>query len=163
MENKLLLSLLEDNARIELTDLAAALDESQESVKNKIKELESNKTICGYHTIINWDKTNTDVVTALIQIHATPEREHGYDRIAKHIYKFHEVDTVYLLSGNYEFLVLVKGRTMQEVARFVSSKLACVEGVSETSTFFVLKQYKSDGIVLGTDDKGKHKRLVVTP
>jgi DNA-binding Lrp family transcriptional regulator len=163
MNEKLLLSLLQKNARTKITDLAAALEESKDDIIDKLTELEQKKVICGYHTIVNWDRTNTEIVTALIQINATPERDYGYDRIASHIYKFAEVDTMYLLSGEFEFVAIVKGKTMQEAAHFVASKLACIDGVTGTSTFFVLKQYKNNGVVLIEDEDGKDDRLVVTP
>lgn len=163
MEDKLLLSLLQQNARMEVTDLAAALDDTEDNVLKRMNELEKEKVICGYHTIVNWDKTNTEIVTALIQINANPEREYGYDRIASRIYKFKEVDTVFLLSGSFEFTATVKGKTMQEVAHFVASKLACLDGVTGTTTYFVLKQYKNNGIILIEDEDGKSDRLVVTP
>ena len=130
MDDKLLLTLLQKNARMKITDLAAALEESKDNIIERLTELEKQKVICGYHTIVNWDLTNTEIVTALIQINASPEREYGYDRIAGHIYKFDEVDTMYLLSGSFEFVAIVKGKTMQEVAHFVASKLACVDGVT---------------------------------
>ena len=158
-----LLSLLQKNARMKVTDLAAALDESKDHVIDKLTELEKNKVIMGYHTIVNWDKTNTDQVTALITVNATPERDYGYDRIAAHIYKFSEVETMYLLSGEFEFVAIVKGKTMQEVAFFVASKLACVEGVTGTSTYFCLKQYKNNGVILIDDEDESDNRLVVTP
>ena len=163
MEDKLLLSLLQRNARMKITDLAAALDETEDDVIEKLSDLERQKLICGYHTIINWDITNTEMVTALIQINASPEREYGYDRIASRIYKYDEIDTMYLLSGSFEFVAIVKGKTMQEVAHFVASKLACLDGVSGTSTYFVLKQYKNDGVILIEDEDGQNDRLVVTP
>ncbi|MFR7591593.1 MAG: Lrp/AsnC family transcriptional regulator [Longibaculum sp.] len=163
MEERLLLNLLQNNARMNMTDLAAALDETKDNVIEKLTELERKKIICGYHTIINWDLTNTEMVTALIQINASPEREYGYDRIASRIYKYDEIDTMYLLSGSFEFVAIVKGKTMQEVAHFVASKLACLDGVSGTSTYFVLKQYKNDGIILIEDEDGQNDRLVVTP
>ena len=163
MEDKLLLSLLQRNARMKITDLAAALDETEDDVIEKLSDLERQKVICGYHTIINWDLTNTEMVTALIQINASPEREYGYDRIASRIYKYDDIDTMYLLSGSFEFVASVKGKTMQEVAHFVASKLACLDGVSGTSTYFVLKQYKNDGVILIEDEDGQNDRLVVTP
>ena len=119
MEDKLLLSLLQRNARMKITDLAAALDETEDDVIEKLSDLERQKVICGYHTIINWDLTNTEMVTALIQINASPEREYGYDRIASRIYKYDEIDTMYLLSGSFEFVAIVKGKTMQEVAHYI--------------------------------------------
>ena len=163
MDENLLLSLIENNAKMEVVDLAAALNESEENVENTIKDLEKNKTIYGYHTLINWDKTNHDVCTAVIQVNAKPERDYGYDRIAKKIYNFPEVDTMYLLSGSFEFVAIVKGHTMQEAARFVASKLAPLEGVTGTATMFVLKQYKNNGLSFDDDDKEAAERLLVTP
>lgn len=163
MEDKLLLSVMQKNARIKMRDLAAVLDEPKENVIDKVTELEDKKVICGYHTVINWDKTNTDIVTALIEIKATPEREFGYDRIASRIYKFEEVETMYLLAGRYDFALIIRGRTMQQVAHFVASKLAPISGVTETVTTFVLKNYKNSGIVMVEDEDGKDTRLVVTP
>ena len=126
------------------------------------KDLEKNKTIYGYHTLINWDKTNHDVCTAVIQVNAKPERDYGYDRIAKKIYNFPEVDTMYLMSGKSEFIVIIYGKTMQEVSNFVGSKLATTDHVTSTSTFFVLKEYKVNGVVFGDEEKPE-ERLVVTP
>lgn len=163
MDENLLLSLIENNAKLEVTDLAAALNESEENVEETLKKLEDKNVICGYHTLINWDKTNTHDVVSLIQITANPEREYGYDRIAKKIYQFPEVDTMYLLSGSYEFLAVIHGKTMQEVAHFVGSKLACLEGVSGTATLFVLKQYKRMGVCFDDDKKDEQERLLVTP
>lgn len=162
MDTKLLLNLLTHNAKMEITDLASALNECEEDVTQTLKDLEKNKIICGYHTLINWDKTNTDHVMALIEVKVTPEREFGYDRIAKNIYRYPEVDTMYLLSGNTEFIVILHGRTMQEVAQFVGSKLACIPAVTGTSTAFVLKQYKVDGVIFD-DEKEAQERLLVTP
>lgn len=163
MEEKMLLSLLENNAKLTVTDLSMALNECEEKVASTIKELEDKKVICGYHTLINWDKTNQESVKALIQIRANPERDYGYDRIAEKIYRFPEVDTMYLLSGEDEFLVIINGKSMQEIAQFVGSKLAPIDSVSGTSTLFVLKQYKKNGVCFHDNDEGKEERLVVTP
>lgn len=163
MEIKSLLSLLENNARLDIKDLAMALNESEDNVLNTMSELEREKVICGYHTIINYDNLNHNQVLALIQVNANPERDHGYEKVAKSIYRFQEVDSMYLLSGAYEFMVVIKGRTMQEVANFVASKLATLENVTGTSTYFVLKQYKNNGVILFDEDDSKSERLVVTP
>lgn len=163
MSDGLLIQLLQKNARYKVSDLAAALAESKDSIVERLNRLEKEKIICGYHTIVNWDKTNTGLVTAMIEINAIPEREYGYDRIASHIYKYEEIEIMYLLSGDYDFMCIVKGRTMQEVAHFVASKLACIPGVTGTKTTFVLKPYKTDGHVLVDDEDGKNTRLVVTP
>lgn len=163
MKDKLLLSAMRSNARIKMTDLAAILDESQEAVASRLSDLERRHIICGYHTVINWDKTNEDIVTALIEIKATPEREYGYDRIASRIYKFQEVETMYLLSGQYDFVCIVNGHTMQQVANFVASRLACIAGVTGTKTTFVLKPYKISDVQMVEDEDGKSTRLAVTP
>lgn len=157
-----LLSLISHNAKIETVDLAHALNESQDDVLDTISELEKEHVICGYHTLINWDKTNTDRVMALIDVKVTPEREYGYDRIARSIYHYPEVDTMYLLSGNTEFVVVIHGKTMQEIAHFVGSKLACIPAVTGTSTAFVLKQYKVNGAIFD-DEHDDQERLLVTP
>lgn len=162
MEEKMLLSLLESNAKLTVTDLSMALNEREEVVADTIKGLEQRSVICGYHTLINWDHTNHDAVKALIQIRANPEREYGYDRIAEKIYRFPEVDTMYLLSGESEFVVIIDGKTMQDIADFVASKLAPIEAVVGTSTLFVLKQYKKNGVCL-VEEERKEERLVVIP
>lgn len=162
MDEKRLLTLLEQNARMDTKDLVDILNECEEDVVSSLHELEKRKVILGYHTVINWDKTCEDRVMALIEVSVMPEREYGYDRIAEKIYRYPEVDTMYLMSGKSEFIVIIYGKTMQEVANFVGSKLACIEKVTETSTLFVLKKYKSDGIVYMDIEDGD-ERLLVTP
>lgn len=162
MKTELLLSLLETNARYSTRDLADVLLEDEDSVIHTMSELEKKKIICGYHTIINWDKTNKEKVMALIEVGVTPERDYGYDKIAKNIYRYPEVDTMYLMSGKSEFIVIIYGRTMQEISNFVGTKLAPTQNVVSTSTLFVLKEYKVNGVVF--DEEEKHnERLVVTP
>ena len=162
MKQELLLSLLETNARYSTRDLADILLEDEDSVIHTMNELEKKKIICGYHTIINWDKTNRDKVMAMIEVEVSPERDYGYDRIARNIYRYPEVDTMYLMSGKSEFIVIIYGKTMQEVSNFVGSKLATTDHVTSTSTFFVLKEYKVNGVVFGDEEKPED-RLVVTP
>lgn len=162
MNEKILLNLLEKNARMDTCDLAAALNESEDTILTKMDELQKEKILLGYHTLINWDRTNMDRVMALIEVSVMPEREYGYDRIAKLIYRYPEVDTMYLMSGKSEFIVIIHGKTMQEVANFVGSKLACIEKVTGTSTLFVLKKYKSDGIIFEGEEEVA-ERLLVTP
>ena len=162
MKQELLLSLLETNARYSTRDLADILLEDEDSVIHTMNELEKKKIICGYHTIINWDKTNRDKVMAMIEVEGSPERDYGYDRIARNIYRYPEVDTMYLMSGKSEFIVIIYGKTMQEVSNFVGSKLATTDHVTSTSTFFVLKEYKVNGVVFGDEEKPE-ERLVVTP
>lgn len=157
-----LLNLMKNDARMSITDLADALNETEENVSKTIVDLEKQHVINGYHTLINYDATSIDHVTALIEVKVTPEREYGYDRVARSIYSYPEVDTMYLLSGNTEFVVIMHGRTMQEVAKFVGSKLACIPAVTGTSTAFVLKQYKVNGSVY-EDSHDDDERLLVTP
>lgn len=162
MKKEMLLSLLETNARYSTRDLADVLLEDEESVIHTMSELEKKKIICGYHTIINWNKTNRDKVMAMIEVEVAPERDYGYDRIARNIYRYPEVDTMYLVSGKSEFTVIIYGKTMQEISNFVGAKLATTDHVRSTSTYFVLKQYKINGVVLDEEEKAE-KRLVVTP
>ena len=153
MKTELLLSLLETNARYSTRDLADVLLEDEDSVIHTMSDLEKKKIICGYHTIINWDKTNKEKVMALIEVGVTPERDYGYDKIAKNIYRYPEVDTMYLMSGKSEFIVIIYGKTMQEVSNFVGTKLAPTQNVVSTSTFFVLKEYKVNGVIFDEEEK----------
>ena len=162
MERNVLLSLLEKNSRMDRKDLADILLADEASVIHEMSELEKEKIICGYHTVVNWDKANQERVMAMIEVGVTPEREFGYDRVAKNIYRYPEVDTMYLMSGRSEFIVIIYGKTMQEISNFVGAKLACIEQVKSTVTLFVLKEYKVNGIALEDDDKPS-ERLVVTP
>jgi len=148
MEQEKLLQVLEHNARMEVKDLALVLNEQEEDVMNVMHALEKDKIICGYHTIINWDKTNQDHVMAMIEVKATPQRDCGYDKVADRISRFPEVESLYLMSGRAEFMVIIQGRTMKEVAKFVGQSLAPLEGVTGTVTTFVLKRYKVAGINL---------------
>ena len=163
MSDGLLIQLLQKNARYKVSDLAAALAESKDSIVERLNRLEKEKIICGYHTIVNWDKTNTELVTAMIEINAIPEREYGYDRIASHVYKYEEIETMYLLSGDYDFMCIVKGRTMQEARTLLHLNWHVFLVLQEQKTTFVLKPYKTDGHVLVDDEDGKNTRLVVTP
>ena len=162
MERNVLLSLLEKNARMDTKDLADILLADEASVIHEMSELEKEKIICGYHTVVNWDKANQERVMAMIEVGVTPEREFGYDRVAKNIYRYPEVDTMYLMSGRSEFIVIIYGKTMQEISNFVGAKLACIEQVKSTVTLFVFQDYKVNGIALEDDDKPS-ERLVVTP
>ena len=130
---------------------------------DKVKRrLEKEKVICGYHTVINWDKTNHDKVQAIIEVSAKPERDKGYDNVAMRIARYPEVKSLYLMSGKSEFIVMIDGKSMREIADFVGQKLAPIEGVTQTVTCFVLKQYKIEGVVM--DEKTfEDKRQIVTP
>lgn len=162
METLQLLNLLEKNARANTQDLAKILNESEEDVLAALNELERERVICGYHTVINWDRSNQEKVMAVIEVKAMPEREHGYDAVAAHIYKYPEVEACYLMSGNNEFMVIINGRTMQEVANFVGRKLAPIHGVTGTTTYFILKRYKVEGVILESEAE-ENERMLITP
>lgn len=148
MDEMKLLDLLSMNPRATIADLADILGEKEEDVEKAEKNLEEKKIICGYHTVINWDKTNVDHVDAFIGVSAKPERGSGYDKIAERIARFPEVSSLYLTSGTSEFLLNINAKTMREVADFVGEKLAPLDGVASTVTMFVLKKYKVNGVTM---------------
>lgn len=156
-----ILKLMEHDARIKPERIAAILGISEEEVKKQIDELEGSRAIVQYKTIIDWEKAGEDLVYAFIEVKVTPERDLGFDAVAKRIYRFPEVHSLYLISGDYDLAVIVEGKTMKEVAYFVAEKLATLEPVQSTATHFVLKKYKVDGEILGEVEKVK--RLPVTP
>ena len=142
-----ILKTIKNNSRIDLHDLASMLNVSDVELANEINLLEKNKIICGYQTLINYDNTDEEIVTALIEVKVIPQRDLGYDKIAERIYNFNEVDSIYLMSGAYDFMVLIEGKSMKEVSRFVFDKLATLDSVSSTATHFVLKKYKDHGTI----------------
>lgn len=156
-----ILNMLEKNSRIDLKDMAVMLGICETEVANEIADMEKEHVICGYNTIINWDKTSDEKVTALIEVKVTPQRGLGFDSIAERIYQYDEITSVYLMSGGFDFTVIIEGKSMKSVAQFVSSKLATLDAVLSTSTHFVLKKYKDYGKVL--DAPQKDERMLVTP
>lgn len=158
---KQLLELLEHDAKRPIADLAAMLGRSEYEVSEQIKRLEKDKVILKYNTLINWEKFGEDSVTAAIEVKVTPQREVGFDAIAERIYRFSEVKSVYLMSGGFDLLVMIEGKTLRDISNFVSTRLATIEGVISTNSNFVLKAYKKDGVVV--DDQEKDRRLVVSP
>ena len=156
-----LLSILEKNSRIDFKELATLLGESEENVLNEITNLEKDGTICAYHTLINWEKTSIEKVSALIEVKVTPQRGQGFDNIAERIYKYPEVNAVYLISGGYDLLVTLEGKSLKEVSQFVSDKLAPMESVLSTSTHFVMKKYKEHGMALIHEKQ--EGRMLITP
>lgn len=156
-----ILNLIQNNSKLDVKDLALMLGTNEADVATQITEMEKEKIISGYHTLINWDKTNTERVTALIEVRVTPQRGQGFDKIAERIYRFKEVTAVYLMSGGFDLTVIIEGATMKEVALFVGQKLAPLEAVLSTATHFVLKKYKDYGIIL--DEEKKDERMVVSP
>ena len=156
-----ILAIIEKNSRIDLKDLAALLGESEAAVANEIADMEKENIICGYHTMINWDNTGNEKVIALIEVKVTPQRGMGFDKIAERIYQYSEVNSVYLMSGAFDFTVIIEGKTMREVAQFVSEKLSPMDSVLSTATHFVLKKYKDHGTIMY--EKPGEERMMITP
>ena len=148
-----LLSIIEKNSRIDLKELAVLLGTNEETVFNKITELEKAGVICGYHTLIDWDKISDEKVTALIEVRVTPQRGQGFDSIAERIYNYPEVNSVYLISGGYDLLITLQGKSLREVSAFVSNKLSPLEAVLSTATHFILKKYKDHGTIMEVKEK----------
>jgi DNA-binding Lrp family transcriptional regulator len=157
--NKEILKILENDARASVEQIATMTGLSAREVTKQIKQAEKDGVILKYKTMINWDKAEAERVSALIEVRMIPQREVGFDAIAERIYRYPQARTVYLLSGAYDLLVLVTGKTMREVAEFVSQKLAPIEGVQGTVTHFLLKKYKEDGEII--TDKGEARRQPV--
>jgi DNA-binding Lrp family transcriptional regulator len=156
-----ILTFLERNSKVDPAELAVLLGSSEEVIAREIRKMEEEQVICGYHTLIDWDKTDVDKTTALIEVRVTPQRGQGFESIAERIYNYPEVQSVYLISGAYDLLVILEGKTLREVAGFVSDKLSTPDTVISTATHFILKKYKDDGIIMSK--KNKDERMPVTP
>ena len=154
-----LLKILEDNATLTPEQLSVMLDKEVGEIRDIIKKHEADGVIVGYKTLIDWDKTDREYVTAMIEVKMTPQRDRGFDRIAEKIYQYPEVQSVYLMSGGYDLCLIIEGRTMKEVAYFVAHKLATIECILSTATHFVLRKYKDKGVVYGApevDERGNY-------
>ena len=156
-----LLKLLKKDARHSPTELAKMLDISEDEILRRIDEYEKQGIIRGYQAVLNEDLLELDRVRAVIEVKMKPERGGGYDNTADLIGKFPEVDSLFLVSGAFDLLVFVKGRSLQEVAAFVNERLATLDGVISTATHFTLKTYKDRGVLMHSEDK--HERLQVSP
>ena len=155
-----ILKYIETNSRVDLGELATMLGTDEVTVANEMAQMEKEKIICGYHTLIDWDKAGADKVTALIEVRVTPQREQGFDRIAERIYNYPEVRAVYLISGNFDLLVTLDGKSLREVSQFVSEKLSTLDSVISTATYFILKKYKDHGTIMVS--KKESERMLVT-
>lgn len=154
---KNLLKLLEDDARLSIEQLSTMLDASKEDIEKELNDLEKDGIILGYKAMIDWEKTDREYVTAMIDVKLSPQRDRGFDKIAEKIFNYPEVQAVYLMSGAYDLSVLIEGKTMKEVAYFVAQKLAPIESIISTATHFVLHKYKDKGVVYGyseIDERG---------
>ncbi|MCH5280300.1 MAG: Lrp/AsnC family transcriptional regulator [Lachnospiraceae bacterium] len=156
-----LLSIIEKNSRVEIAELAIILGVTEIQIANELKAMEEEGIICGFHTLIDWEKTNIEKVSALIEVRVTPQRGQGFDNIAERIYKYPEVNSVFLISGGYDLLVTLEGKSLKEISTFVTDKLSTLESVLSTATHFILKKYKDHGTIISkayTDE-----RMKVTP
>lgn len=156
-----ILSIIEKNSRVDIKELAIILGVPEIDVANELKDMEEEGVICGYHTLIDWEKTSIEKVSALIEVRVTPQRGQGFDTIAERIYKYPEVNSVYLISGGYDLLVSLEGKSLKEVSSFVSNKLSTLDSVLSTATHFILKKYKDHGTIM--TKKYEDERMKVTP
>lgn len=157
---KKILELLERDASLSAEQIAVMLGRDPIAVAAQIKEFEEKNIIVGYKTIINWENTDAEPVSAIIELKVTPQRGEGFDEVAKRIYQYEEVASVYLMSGGYDLALIIEGKTMKEVALFVAEKLAPLEQVLSTATHFVLKKYKVDGVII--NEKHQDTREVMS-
>ncbi|WP_297196988.1 Lrp/AsnC family transcriptional regulator [uncultured Flavonifractor sp.] len=148
-----LLQLLEQDCTMTPEQLASMADMSVEEVKAAIKRYEEEKIILGYKAIVDWDRTDREAVTALIEVKVTPQRGDGFDRVAERIYQYDEVESVYLMSGAYDLTVIISGRTLKEVAQFVGERLSTLEDVTGTATHFILHKYKEKHLIFEKQEK----------
>ena len=156
-----ILDILTDDARTPVSQIAVMLGKSQAEVADTIAHLEKQLIIIKYPALINWEKVDIDQVEALIEVRIAPMRDRGFDAVAEQIYRFDEVSSVYLMSGGYDLMVMLKARTLKQLALFVAEKLSTIEGVMSTATHFVLKKYKNEGVII--DETASDDRLQVSP
>lgn len=156
-----ILELLQENSRLTPKQIATMLDMDESEVEQKIQEIEKERVIVKYGATVNWDNAHCDVVSALIEVKVQPQRGVGFNEVARRIYNFPEVRSMYLMSGNFDFLVELKCGNLRDVADFVSYKLSTIEFVQSTATNFVLQSYKQDGVVFEPEEA--KERLRVTP
>lgn len=153
-----LLSLIEDNAKLTDEQLAAMLDRSVEEVREQVRQYEKVGIIKGYKAFIDWEKVDKDIIIAFIEVKVTPQHNSGFEQVAERIMQFEEVDSVYLMSGGFDFAVTVIGNSFKQVALFVAERLSPLENVTSTATHFILRKYKDKGVFFGTekpDERGK--------
>ncbi len=154
-----ILAIIEKNSRIDLRELAVILGVEEIDVVNEMADMEKEGVICGYHTMIDWEKTSIDKVTALIEVRVTPQRGQGFDRIAERIYKYPEVNSVYLISGGFDLLITLEGKSIKDVSAFVSDKLSTLDTVLSTATHFILKKYKDHGTILAKRHEDEREKI----
>ena len=156
-----LLNLLSTNSSFTTAELAAMLGEPEDYIKAQIKEYESKGIIKGYQAVVNWENSDETYVEALIELKVTPKKETGFDEMAQRCMAFDEVDSVYLMAGAYDFALIVKGETMQDIAMFVAKKLSTIDGVLSTGTHFIMRRYKDSGMNLTDFEESDGRSLVL--
>ena len=156
-----LLKMIEKNSRLDLKEIAVLLGVEEIAVANELAALEAEGVICGYHTLINWENTSLEKVSALIEVRVTPQRGQGFDHIAQRIYNYPEVNALYLISGGYDLLISLEGKSLKEIAMFVSDKLAPLDSVLSTATHFILKKYKDHGTILAKKASDERERITL--
>ena len=156
-----ILRLLEKNAKMTASEIADVTGLTIDEVKKAIEVHEKNKTIVGYSAVVNWDKTENEFVTALIEVKVAPQSERGFDKIAEKIYKYQQVKSCYLMSGSFDLSVIVEGKDIKEVALFISEKLSTIEGIAGVATYFVLKKYKDKNMMFGAGGKDDREAIVL--
>jgi len=156
-----ILNVIEKNSRVDAVELAVRLGVTEDAVKYEMGRMEEEGIICGYHTMIDWEKTKEEKVTALIEVRVTPQRGQGFDSIAERIYNYPEVNSVYLISGGYDLLITLEGKSIKEISSFVSDKLSTLDSVLSTATHFILKKYKDHGTIMAK--KSEDERMMITP
>lgn len=154
-----ILTFIEKNSKIDIAELATMLGVDQVAVMNELEAMEQEHVICGYPTLIDWDKVGIEKVTALIEVRVTPQRDMGFDMVAERIYNYPEVNAMYLISGGFDFMVIVEGKTLRDVSQFVSDKLSPLDSVLSTKTNFILKKYKDHGTVMA--EPAKDERIMM--
>ena len=155
-----ILHYIEKNSRISISDLATVLGADEITIANELAAMEEEHIICGYHTMIDWDKTDIEQVTGLIEERVSPQLGFGFEAIAEQIMEYDEVSAVYLISGSYDFLITIDGRTLREVAIFVNERLAVLDTVLSTKTNFILKRYKDHGTIMTGPEKDERIQMM---
>ena len=154
-----ILTFIEKNSRIDIQELAMVVGVDEAAIMNELEAMEQERIICGYHTLIDWDKVGADKVSAMIEVRVTPQRGMGFDKVAERIYNYPEVNSVYLISGGFDFMVTIEGKTLREVAQFVSEKLSVMDTVLSTKTNFILKKYKDHGTIFARPSKDERELM----
>ena len=155
-----ILTFIEKNSRVDISELAIMLGVDEASVVNELQKMEEEHIICGYHTLIDWDKAGIEKVTAMIEVRVTPQRGMGFDKVAERIYNYPEVNAVYLISGGFDLMVTLEGKTLREVSSFVTNKLSTLDQVLSTKTNFILKKYKDHGTVMVDNNKKDEREMM---